>query len=85
MNEAEKHRIDLKKPLLIIKARRGFLACAYINPETCDETDEACAIVSGVNDYEDMYKASVKAVSKKAMDLGVQVGDSGEFALAKMR
>jgi uncharacterized protein YunC (DUF1805 family) len=84
MESAEKLRFELKKPLLIVKEKNGFLACGYINVETCNATEEACAIVKGVNNYDDMFKASVVAVSKRAIDLGINVGDSGEAALRKL-
>lgn len=84
MQNTENLRFDLKKPLLIVKAKQGFLACGYINVETCNVTEEACAIVKGVNSYEDMYKASVVAVSNKASELGIEIGDSGELALSKL-
>ena len=56
---ADRIRYSLEKPLLVIKEKKGFLACAYINPETCNKTGEACAIVSGVGDYEDMMDAKI--------------------------
>jgi uncharacterized protein YunC (DUF1805 family) len=84
MESAETLRFELKKPLLIVKEKNGFLACGYINVETCNATEEACAIVKGVNNYDDMFKASVVAVSKRAIDLGINVGDSGEAALRKL-
>lgn len=84
MENTEKLRFELKKPLLIVKTKHGFLACGYINVETCNVTEEACAIVKGVNSYDDMYKASVVAVSNKASELGIKIGDSGELALSKM-
>ena len=56
----------LAKPLLLMKAQKGFLACGYINPVTCDATGEACAIVRGVNSYDDMLNADVIAVSAAA-------------------
>lgn len=80
----EQLRFELKKPLLILKAERGFLACGYINIETCNKTGEACAIVTGVNSHDDMLKATVSAVSKAAEGLGVKIGDTGNVALAKM-
>jgi uncharacterized protein YunC (DUF1805 family) len=76
---------DLLKPLLIIKEKNGFLACAYINPVTCNKTGEACAIVSGVNSYDDMKKAKIIAVSESAEKLGVKVGDPGQRALEKFK
>ena len=78
------HRIDLKKPLLIITTDNGMLACGYVNPQTTDKTGEACAIVTGVNDFEAMETALVVAVSAAAEALGVKVGDTGAVALEKM-
>jgi uncharacterized protein YunC (DUF1805 family) len=72
---------NLAKPLLIIKGSKGFLACAYINPETCNKTGEACAIVSGVNSHDDMKKAKIIAVSDEAVKLGINIGDPGKKAL----
>ncbi len=80
----EKAHISLEKPLLIVKAKSGILACAYISEETCNKTNEACAIVSGVNTYNDMYEAKVIKISQKAEELGVRVGDKGIEALHKM-
>ena len=84
MSDYEKMRFELKRPLMIIKAANGFLACGYVNPETCNKTGEACAIVTGVSSYEDMYEASVVAVSEKASEIGVEVGESGASALRRM-
>jgi uncharacterized protein YunC (DUF1805 family) len=71
----------LNKPLLIIKGTQGFLACGYINVDTCNVTEDACAIVKGVSSFDDMKKATVVAVSVAAANLGIKVGDSGEQAL----
>lgn len=81
----QNERIDLKLPLLISKATNGFLACGYINPETCNKTDEACAIVTGVQDHQMMLSAEVKAVSEAARKLGVTPGMTGKEALARFK
>lgn len=83
MENIETLRFELKRPLLIMKGANGFLACGYINAATCDKTEEVCAIVTGVSSFDDMKKASIVSVSKKAEDLGVKVGDTGESALQK--
>lgn len=80
----ENIRIELARPLLIMKGARGFLACGYISVETVNRTGEACAIVTGVNDFDDMRRAAVVAVSQAASSLGVSIGDSGAAALAKL-
>lgn len=67
--------------LLILKGKKGFLACGYVNPVTAEKLGHACAIVSGVKNYDDMLKASVIAVSTKATQLGVNIGMSGKEAM----
>lgn len=67
-----------------MKAPKGILGCGYINVETCNKTDEVCAIVTGVGSFDDMLNAKVVAASSRAIQLGIQVGDSGQDALAKM-
>lgn len=78
-------QFDLARPLLVMKAPKGILGCGYINVETCNKTGEACAIVTGVNSFDDMRKAKVVAASNKAVELGIQVGETGQVALEKMR
>ena len=56
-------RIELAAPLLIIKGKSGCLACGYINTDTCNNTGEACAVVSGVNTHEEMFEATVESGS----------------------
>ena len=41
--------------------------------------------MTGVNTFDDMRKAKVVATSNKAVELGIQVGESGQDALNKMR
>ena len=79
----ERSTISLEAPLLIVKGSLGFLGCGYINTDSC--IDEACAIVSGVNTHDDMLKASVKAVSKDATELGIKVGMTGAEAMELLR
>ena len=84
MKNEQEYRIDLALPLLIITVPKGILACGYLNIETFNTTGEACAIVSGVSDFDDMRKALVKDVSLEAAKLGVEIGETGESALKKM-
>ena len=79
----ERSKISLEAPLLIVKGSLGFVGCGYINVDSC--IDEACAIVSGVNTHDDMLKASVKAVSKDATELGIKVGMTGAEAMELLR
>ena len=75
----------LKKPLLIIRGRNGFLACAYIDVATCKTTQDACAIVTGVSTFDEMLNAEVVRVSQRAYALGVRVGFKGAQALELLK
>ncbi len=70
--------------ILVILAKRGMLACGYINLATADRLGDAAAIVTGVVSHSDMLSKKVVAVSKAAADMGVKVGMSGSIALEKM-
>lgn len=70
--------------ILLITSGKGALGCGYINLAAAEKFGHALAIVSGVNDYDDMLAAEVKAVSSAAAALGVSVGLSGKDALLKM-
>jgi uncharacterized protein YunC (DUF1805 family) len=83
LNSFEKHFIQLKSPLLLIKGGKGVLACGYLNIETFNKTGEVAAIVTGVRTHEEMLKAKVIAVSNAAREAGIDVGMSGEDALKK--
>ena len=80
-----KEHIQLGLPLLIIKGSKGFLACGYINVETCNRTGEACAIVTGVKTHGVMLSAEIQAISQEAARLGVRVGMMGKEALEIFR
>lgn len=81
----DRHHIELKKPLLLLKGSKGWLGCGYFNAETCNKTGEACAIVTGVATYDDMLAAEIKAVSDAAKSLGISVGMKGAEALEILR
>jgi uncharacterized protein YunC (DUF1805 family) len=84
-NGLTKEYIQLELPLLIIKGSKGFLGCGYIDVETCNKTDDACAIVTGVKTHDDMLNAEIKAVSTEAANLGVRAGMKGKEALEIFR
>ena len=77
-------RIDLPGDvsILVIQARRGFLACGYVSMAAAEKFGHAAATVSGVATYDDMLAAPVRAVSPAAESLGLRPGLSGREALA---
>lgn len=81
LEQYETHHIPLKYPLLIVKGKKGFLSCAYVDNQICNKTDEAHAVVVGVKSVEDMLNAKLVRVSKPAIAMGVCEGMTGEQAL----
>lgn len=73
----------LQRPLLVITASGGSLCCGYISVESLNRNGDAAAIVSGVDDHQQMLTAPIKAVSDAAIALGVEVGMTGEEALKR--
>ncbi|MCX5817278.1 MAG: DUF1805 domain-containing protein [Proteobacteria bacterium] len=84
-NGLEKHRIDLKLPLLIISGTRGLLACGYLNVETFDKTGETAAIVTGVKNFDDMLNAKAVKVSNAAEQAGIEPGMTGAEVVERIR
>lgn len=81
----EKHCIELKLPLLVVKGLHGLLACGYLNVESFDKTGEVAAIVTGVHSFEDMLTAKVVKVSKAGVEAGLAIDMTGAEVLEKIR
>jgi uncharacterized protein YunC (DUF1805 family) len=81
----ERHRIDLKLPLLVIRGSRGVLACGYLNVETFNKTGEVGAIVTGVKNFDDMLAAKLVSVSTAAAEAGIKAGMTGAEAVEQIR
>ena len=61
-------------PLLLIKGEKGFIMCGYLNLDVAEKLGAAAATVSGVNSFNDVLDAEIKASTSKAMKLGVEPG-----------
>jgi len=75
-------RIDLNvAPILVIKAKKGFVMCGYLNMDAVEKLGDVAARVSGVNTFDDVLKAKVLQVSTKAKELGAEEGMTGRQVL----
>jgi uncharacterized protein YunC (DUF1805 family) len=64
-------------PLLIIKARGGYVMCGYLNMAAANKMGDVAGKVSGVRTFEDVLAANIIEVSEKASALGCRVGMTG--------
>jgi uncharacterized protein YunC (DUF1805 family) len=80
---AVKHEIG-NLPLIVIKAKNGYVACSYIDRETAEKVGDVAAFVSGVKNLNDLKKAKIRQATSWAEDLGVREGMSVKKALELM-
>jgi len=70
--------------LIVVRAKRGYIACSYVNKETAEKVGDVAAFVSGVRNYSDFFNAKVKQTTTWADDLGIREGMSVRKALELM-
>lgn len=71
-------------PLLIVKAKKGYVSCCYIDRQTAEHLGDVAAFVSGVKSFEDMFHAKIRHMTAWAEELGVREGMSVKKALELM-
>jgi uncharacterized protein YunC (DUF1805 family) len=71
-------------PLIVVKARKGYIACSYIDKEIAEKVGDIAAFVSGVKCLDDFKKAKIRQTTTWAEDLGIREGMSVKKALEIM-
>lgn len=71
-------------PLLVVKARKGYVACSYLDKATAEHLGDVAAFVSGVKTYDELLHAKIKHMTAWAEELGVREGMSVKKALEIM-
>jgi uncharacterized protein YunC (DUF1805 family) len=71
-------------PLIVVKAKRGYIACSYIDRQTAEKVGDIAAFVSGVKNLDDLKKAKIREATTWAEDLGIREGMSVKKALELM-
>ncbi|MFH2107017.1 MAG: DUF1805 domain-containing protein [Candidatus Micrarchaeota archaeon] len=71
-------------PLIVVKAKNGYIACSYIDKDTAEKVGDVAAFVSGVKNIDDFMKAKIRETTTWAEDLGIREGMSVKKALELM-
>ena len=71
-------------PLIVVKAKNGYVACSYIDKETAEKVGDVAAFVAGVKDVDDLMRAKIRHVTTWAENIGVREGMSVKKALELM-
>lgn len=78
------HRINLRRPFLLVEGKQGYLGCGHLNMGVCEDSGDAVAVVNNVDTFNDMLTAEVMDVTSAGQRLGIEVGMSGEDALKRI-
>ena len=71
-------------PLIVVRAKTGYVACSYIDKETAEKIGDVAAFVSGVKSMDDFMRAKIRQTTSWAEDLGIREGMSVKKALEIM-
>lgn len=71
-------------PLIVVKAKKGYVACSYIDKETAEKIGDVAAFVSGVKSIDEFLRAKVRTTTSWAEDIGIREGMSVKKALEIM-
>jgi len=71
--------------LLVVRARRGFVMCGYLDVSAAERFGDVAAVVRGVSSIEDVLGAKIAECTTKARELGVTPGMPAAEALALMQ
>jgi uncharacterized protein YunC (DUF1805 family) len=82
-----RHRIEafsiklLSKSFVLLKGRKGYVMCGYLNVKTAEKFNDAAAMVTGVATIEEALKTQVRACTRPAQRLGIYKGQPVREAL----
>ena len=80
--EYETLKVDMDPaPLILVRGKKGFLMCGYLNMEAADKLGAVAVSTSGVKTVDDILNKPVTKISMKARELGVKEGMTGRQAL----
>ncbi len=78
--------IDIQMPnakLVLIKAKKGYLMCGYLNLETAERLGDCAAVIKGVKNLDELLEGKIVQLTSKAKKAGIKAGMTGRKALSK--
>jgi len=71
-------------PLLILKAKKGYVACSYVDKLSAEHLGDVAAFVQGVKSFDELYLAKIRCMTAWAEEAGIREGMSVKKALEIM-
>lgn len=69
------------KNLIVLKGRKGYIMCGYLNLKAARKFKDAAAMITGVSTIAEALKAKISAVTPGAAKIGVYKNQSVKEAL----
>ncbi len=69
------------KNLVLIKGRRGYIMCGYLNMKAAQKFQDAAVKITGISSIEEALSASVHSCTAGARKLGIAKGQPVREAL----
>lgn len=74
-SEFEYLRMDMgTAPLVILKGKKGFVMCGYLNMDAANKLGDCAVRVTGVKDLDTLLESKAIGVSENAARLGISEG-----------
>ena len=71
--QATGYILDLgNAPLIVIKARRGYVMCGYLNMNAANKLGDIAGRVTGVKSFKDFLNAEIVELSDNAKNAGLK-------------
>lgn len=68
-------RMDMgAAPLVVLKGKKGYVMCGYLNLESANKLGDIAVRVTGVNNLESVLGSTAVGVSEGARELGISEG-----------
>jgi uncharacterized protein YunC (DUF1805 family) len=64
----------LEKNLIVLRGKKGYIMCGYLNLEAAEKFDEVAVKITGVSTIDDALRTSVHSCSSQATKLGIHPG-----------
>jgi uncharacterized protein YunC (DUF1805 family) len=72
-------------PLILIKAKKGYVMCGYLNINAANKLGDIAGRVTGVKNFDDVLNADITEASENAKKIGLKEGiKAREFLNALM-
>ncbi len=71
-------------PIILVKAKKGYVMCGYLNMATANKLGDVAGKVTGVKSFDDVLNANVVEVSEPAKNIGLTEGMNVRVFLNKL-